>query len=66
MEKSIVVEVVRSVPHPKYKKFIKKTTTFVAHDEENACKLGDIVTIAETRRLSKLKCWRLLSIQKKN
>ena len=64
MDKSIVVQVVKKVQHPKYKKFIKKTSRFLAHDEKNECKLGDVVRIAETRRLSKWKCWRLVSIQK--
>jgi len=62
MDKSIVVAVERKVKHPKYGKFIKKTTKFVAHDEKNECNEGDTVTIQETRPLSKLKNWRLVEI----
>ncbi|MBI2259821.1 MAG: 30S ribosomal protein S17 [Flavobacteriia bacterium] len=62
MEKSIVVSVERKVKHPKYGKFVKKTTKFVAHDEKNDCNLGDTVKIMETRPLSKTKNWRLVEI----
>jgi len=62
MEKSIVVQVERKVKHPKYGKFVKKTSTFHAHDENNDCGIGDSVRIAETRPLSKTKCWRLVEI----
>jgi len=62
MEKSIVVSVERKVKHPKYGKFVKKTTKFVAHDEKNDCNPGDTVRIMETRPLSKTKCWRLVEI----
>jgi small subunit ribosomal protein S17 len=62
MDKSIVVSVERKVKHPKYGKFIKKTTKFVAHDEKNECNEGDTVKIQETRPLSKLKNWRLVEI----
>ncbi|MBK7128438.1 MAG: 30S ribosomal protein S17 [Crocinitomicaceae bacterium] len=62
MEKSIVVSVERKVKHPKYGKFVKKTTKFVAHDEKNECNPGDTVRIMETRPLSKNKCWRLVEI----
>ena len=55
MEKSIVVSVERKVKHPKYGKFVKKTTKFVAHDETNDCNIGDTVKIMETRPLSKSK-----------
>ncbi|MGE5424810.1 MAG: 30S ribosomal protein S17 [Syntrophothermus sp.] len=65
MEKSIVVEVERKVKHPKYGKFVKKTSRFVAHDEKNECSEGDKVVIAETRPLSKNKCWRLVEITEK-
>lgn len=65
MEKSIVVAVERKVKHPKYGKFIKKTSTFIAHDENNACNIGDKVRIMETRPLSKNKCWRLVEILEK-
>lgn len=62
MDKSIVVSVERKVKHPKYGKFIKKTTTFVAHDEKNDCNIGDTVRIMETRPMSKSKCWRLVEV----
>jgi len=62
MEKSIVVSVERKVKHPKYGKFVKKTTKFVAHDENNDCNEGDTVRIMETRPLSKSKNWRLVDI----
>jgi len=62
MDKSIVVAVERKVKHPKYGKFVKKTTKFVAHDEKNDCQAGDVVKIMETRPLSKTKNWRLVEI----
>ncbi len=62
MDKSIVVTVERRVKHPKYGKFVKKTSTFMAHDEANDSHIGDKVRIAETRPLSKNKCWRLVEI----
>jgi len=62
MDKSIVVSVERKVKHPKYGKFVKKTTKFVAHDENNDCNIGDTVRIMETRPLSKSKNWRLVEI----
>lgn len=62
MEKSIVIAVQRRMKHPKYGKFISKTTKFVAHDEKNDCNIGDTVRIMETRPLSKRKSWRLVEI----
>ena len=62
MEKSIVVLVERKVKHPKYGKFVKKSTKFMAHDEKNEAGIGDTVRIMETRPLSKNKCWRLVEI----
>lgn len=62
MNKSIVVAVERKVKHPKYGKFVNKTSKFVAHDEKNECNIGDIVRIMETRPLSKTKNWRLVEI----
>jgi len=62
MEKSIVILVERKVKHPKYGKFVKKSTKFMAHDEKNECNIGDTVRIMETRPLSKNKCWRLVEI----
>ena len=65
MEKSIIVEVERKIMHPKYGKFVKKSSRLVAHDEKNECSEGDKVKIAETRPLSKNKCWRLVEIIEK-
>lgn len=65
MEKSIVIEVERKVKHPKYGKFVKKSSRFMAHDDKNECSEGDLVRIAETRPLSKNKCWRLVEIIEK-
>ncbi len=65
MEKSIVVAVERKVKHPKYGKFVNRTTKFVAHDETNVCNIGDTVKIMETRPLSKNKCWRLVEVVEK-
>ncbi|MBP7102391.1 MAG: 30S ribosomal protein S17 [Bacteroidales bacterium] len=62
MTKSIVVEVERKLKHPKYGKFLKKTSSFMAHDENQDCQIGDKVRIMETRPLSKNKCWRLIEI----
>ena len=62
MTKSIVVAVERKVKHPKYGKFIKRTSTFMAHDEKNDCNIGDTVRIMETKPLSKNKCWRLVEV----
>ena len=62
MTKSVVVEVERKIKHPIYGKFVKKTSTFMAHDEKNDCNVGDSVKITETRPLSKNKCWRLVEI----
>ncbi len=63
MDKTIVVEFVARVPHPKFGKIVKHTKKFYAHDENNEAKVGDTVRIIETRPLSKLKRWRLVEIQ---
>ena len=65
MEKTIVVAIENSVKHPLYKKIIKRTIRLKAHDEENACNIGDKVRIMETRPLSKDKRWRLVEIIEK-
>ena len=65
MTKSITVAVERKVKHPIYGKFVKKTTKFHAHDEQNEYSIGDIVRIMETRPLSKTKRWRLVEIVEK-
>ncbi len=65
MDKTVVVAVVFKVKHPLYKKYITQTKKFKAHDEENACGIGDKVRIIETRPLSKDKCWRVAEIIEK-
>tara|TARA_B110000967_G_scaffold142185_1_gene145398 strand:+ start:324 stop:575 length:252 start_codon:yes stop_codon:yes gene_type:complete len=65
MDKSIVVMVERTEKHPKYGKFVKKSSKFIAHDEKNECNEGDTVKIMETRPLSKRKNWRLIEILEK-
>jgi len=65
MDKTITVKVERKIKHPIYGKFLKKTTSFHAHDEKNECSIGDIVKIMETRPLSKTKRWRLVEVVEK-
>jgi small subunit ribosomal protein S17 len=62
MDKTAVVAVTRLVRHPMYKRFVKRTTRFKAHDEKNECHVGDIVRITETRPLSKDKRWRVVEV----
>lgn len=64
MTKTIVVKVERRVPHARFKKIVKVTKKFYAHDEKGEAKVGDTVTIRETRPLSKLKRWELVSVLK--
>ncbi|HPG39512.1 MAG TPA: 30S ribosomal protein S17 [bacterium] len=65
MDKSRVVVVERNIKHPLYKKYVKKTSKFMAHDEKNESHEGDTVLLMETRPLSKRKRWRLLEIIEK-
>ena len=62
MDKTVVVGIEDNVNHPLYNKIVKKTVKFKAHDEENACNVGDRVLIMETRPLSKDKRWRVVEI----
>ena len=62
MDKTIVVAIADNVSHPLYKKIVKRTTKLKVHDENNECKVGDVVEIMETRPLSKDKRWRLVNI----
>jgi small subunit ribosomal protein S17 len=62
MDKTIVVQVNRRVKHARYKKYVNRSARYHAHDEENACNIGDTVSIKECRPLSKRKCWRLSEI----
>ena len=59
MDKSVTVQVERTVLHPLYKRYVKRSAKFLAHDEENACKPGDVVEIVESRPLSARKRWRV-------
>ena len=62
MQKTIVVEYTSRVPHPRFKKIVKSTKKFYAHDEEGKAAVGDKVRITETRPMSKLKRWKLTEI----
>ena len=62
MDKTVVVAVTRRTQHPVYKKTINKIVKFKAHDEENTCKMGDMVSIIESRPMSKDKRWKVLDI----
>jgi small subunit ribosomal protein S17 len=61
MDKTVVVSVERFVMHPLYKKYIRRTKKFMAHDEDNRCKIGDVVRIVESRPLSRRKSWEVIS-----
>ena len=65
MDKTITVLVERRVKHPLYGKFIRRSTKIHAHDEENTCGIGDLVTVEQCRPLSKTKTWRLLEVLEK-
>ncbi len=65
MDKTVVVQVERLVRHSLYKKYIRRRNNFTAHDKDNACQIGDRVTIIETRPLSKTKRWRVSKIVEK-
>ena len=65
MDKTVVVAIHDNVRHPLYKKIVKRTIKFKAHDEQNACGIGDKVLVMETRPLSKDKRWRLVEIIEK-
>jgi small subunit ribosomal protein S17 len=60
MQKTVVVRVDRTIRHPRYEKVIIRSKKYYAHDETNSARIGDVVTIMETRPLSKLKCWRVV------
>jgi small subunit ribosomal protein S17 len=64
MDKTVVVEVSRTVVHPVYKKYVRRRKRFMAHDERNRCRIGDQVMIVETRPLSRNKNWRVRKIVK--
>ena len=65
MDKTIVVEITRKVAHKVYNKYVNQSKKYYAHDENNLCNVGDLVLIEESKPLSKLKRWRVKSVQKK-
>jgi small subunit ribosomal protein S17 len=65
MDKTVIVTVERLVKHQEYKKYVRRTSRFAAHDEENRCAVGDKVVIAEARPLSRTKRWRVVDIVSK-
>ncbi len=65
MDKTITIAIERKIPHPLYKKYFKKTTKLMAHDEKQECSIGDKVKVMEIRPLSKNKRWRLVEIVEK-
>lgn len=62
MDKTVIVKVERKMLHPVFKKFVKRTKKFVAHDEGDKCQIGDTVEIMETKPLSKTKRWKVVSV----
>lgn len=65
MQKTVSVEIERLVRHPKYGKYVRRTTKLMAHDESSECKEGDTVTIAECRPISRHKSWRVVRVVKR-
>ena len=65
MDKTITIIVERRVKHPMYKKYIKRSTKFHAHDEKNECNEGDLVTISQCRPISKSKSWNLVRVDER-
>ena len=62
MNKPAVVLLEKKVKHPKYGKYVKKSTKYKVHDQDNICKIGDVVTITEVRPISKNKSWKLVEV----
>ena len=65
MDKTIAVTISRTYQHPLYKKILRKTTKVLAHDEQNACRVGDLVQVIESRPISRGKKWRVRQIVSK-
>ena len=65
MDKTITVLIERRVKHPLYGKYVSKSSKLKAHDEDNSCNIGDVVTISESRPLSKTKTWSLVRIEER-
>ena len=66
MDKTVVVQVARKFPHPVYQKYVTRTKKYYAHDPQEQCSTGDLVRIVESKPLSKLKRWRVVSIEQKS
>ena len=66
MDKTVVVQVARRFPHPVYQKYVTRTKKYYAHDPQGECFPGDLVRIVESKALSKLKRWRIVSIEQKS
>ena len=65
MDKTAIIRIERRFPHPVYKKYIRKSKKYYAHDPENKCNTGDLVRILESKPISKLKRWMVVNIEKK-
>ena len=65
MDKTVAVEIVRTYQHPLYKKIVRSSTKILAHDEENACRVGDLVQVVEVRPLSRRKRWKVRQVVSK-
>ena len=65
MDKTVAVEIVRTYQHPLYKKIVRRSTKILAHDEQNACHIGDLVQIVEVRPLSRRKRWKVHQVVSK-
>ena len=65
-DKTITVVIQRTIKHPLYKKILRRSTKIQAHDQDNECEDGDLVTIKECRPISRTKSWNLVSVDKKN
>jgi len=65
MDKTVVVRVTRAVKHPRYKKYVRHSKKYMAHDEQGECGMGDLVTIVESRPMSSRKRWRVRSVDRK-
>lgn len=65
MDKTVAVEIVRTYQHPLYKKIVRSSTKILAHDEENACRVGDLVQVVEVRPFSRRKRWKVRQVVSK-
>ncbi len=65
MDKTVTIKIERKVPHPIYRKYVRRSTKIHAHDENNECNVGDLVMVEECRPLSKSKSWRLVKVLEK-